>query len=111
MKGVAQPVPVYELRGRQGPTRLEAASMAGFTRFVGRAQELRVLEKRFAEVDAGQGQAVSIIGDPGIGKSRLLMEFMAQIGDRASWVQGHSVSFGQSMAFHPFIDPMRRNSG
>jgi class 3 adenylate cyclase/tetratricopeptide (TPR) repeat protein len=110
VKGVVQPVAVYELRGLgKAQTRLEAASMAGLTRFIGREQEIRVLEERFAEVDTGQGQVVSILGDPGIGKSRLLMEFRQRIGDRASWVEGHSVSFGHSMAFHPVVDSMRRN--
>jgi class 3 adenylate cyclase/tetratricopeptide (TPR) repeat protein len=110
VKGVTQPVPVYELRGLgKAQTRLEAASLAGLTRFVGREQEMRVLEERFAEAHAGQGQVVSIVGDPGIGKSRLLMEFRERIGARASWVEGRCVSFGQSMAFHPVIDLMRRN--
>jgi class 3 adenylate cyclase/tetratricopeptide (TPR) repeat protein len=110
VKGVTQPVLVYELRGRgKAQTRLEAATLAGLTRFVGREQEMRAVEERFAEADAGQGQVVSIVGDPGIGKSRVLMEFRERIGERASWVEGRCVSFGQSMAFHPVIDLMRRN--
>ena len=100
MKGVAKPVPVYQLRGLgKARTRLEAASMAGLTPFVGREQELRVLEERFAEAEAGQGQVVTIVGDPGIGKSRLLMEFRARIGNRAAWVEGRSVSFGRRWPF------------
>ena len=110
VKGVSKPVPVYELRGlAKARTRLEAASLAGLTRFVGREQEMRVLEERFAEAEAGRGHAVSIVGDPGIGKSRLLIEFRARIGNRAAWGEGHSVSFGQQMAFHPLIDLLRRN--
>jgi class 3 adenylate cyclase len=110
LKGIARPVPVFELRGLgKAGTRLEAASLAGLTRFVGREQEMRVLEERFAEAEAGQGQAVSIVGDPGMGKSRLLMEFRERLGNRAAWAEGHSVSFGQQMAFHPLIDLLRRN--
>jgi class 3 adenylate cyclase/tetratricopeptide (TPR) repeat protein len=110
VKGVSQPVPVFELRGLGvARTRLEAASLAGLTRFVGREHEMRVLEDRFAEPVAGHGQVVSLVGDAGIGKSRLLMEFRARLGSRASWVEGHSVSFGQQMAFHPLIDLLRRN--
>ncbi len=110
VKGVSQPVPVFELRGLGvARTRLEAASLAGLTRFVGREHELRVLEERFADAEAGQGRVVSLVGDAGIGKSRLLMEFRARLGGRASWVEGHSVSFGQSIAFHPLIDLLRRN--
>jgi class 3 adenylate cyclase/tetratricopeptide (TPR) repeat protein len=110
MKGVAQPVPVYELCGLgKARTRLEAASQAGLTPFVGRQNELRALEGRFAEADAGRGQVVTIVGDPGIGKSRLLMEFRERLGEQVAWVEGRSVSFGQSMAFHPLIDLLRRN--
>jgi class 3 adenylate cyclase len=110
VKGVSQPVPVFELRGLGvARTRLEAASLAGLTRFVGREHELHVLEERFADAEAGQGQVVSLVGEAGIGKSRLLTEFRTRLGDRASWVEGHSVSFGQSMAFHPLIDLLRRN--
>jgi class 3 adenylate cyclase/tetratricopeptide (TPR) repeat protein len=110
VKGVAKPVQPFELRGLgKARTRLEAATIGGLTRFVGRAHELRVLEERFAEAEAGQGQVVSIVGDPGIGKSRLLMEFRTHLGNRASWAEGHSVSFGQSMAFHPLVGLLRRN--
>ncbi len=110
IKGVSKPVLVFELRDlAKARTRLEASSLAGLTRFVGREHEMRVLEERFAEAEAGHGQVVSIVGDAGIGKSRLLMEFRARLGSRASWVEGHSVSFGRSMAFHPLIDLLRRN--
>ncbi len=54
VKGVSQPVAVFELRGLGvARTRIEAATMAGLTRFVGRAAEMRVLEERFAEAEAG----------------------------------------------------------
>jgi class 3 adenylate cyclase/tetratricopeptide (TPR) repeat protein len=109
VKGVSRPVPVFELRGLGAArTRLEAAGLAGLTRFVGREHELRVLAARFADAEAGRGQVVSLVGEAGIGKSRLLMEFRARLGGRASWTEGHSVSFGQAMAFHPLIDLLRR---
>jgi class 3 adenylate cyclase/tetratricopeptide (TPR) repeat protein len=112
MKGIAQPVPVYQLRGLgRARTRLEAATMAGLTPFVGRERELRLLEELMAEAEAGRGQVVTIVGDPGIGKSRLLMEFRARLGERVAWAEGRSVSFGQAMAFHPLIDLLRRNFG
>jgi class 3 adenylate cyclase/tetratricopeptide (TPR) repeat protein len=110
IKGVAKPVQVFELCGLgEARTRLEAASLAGLTLFVGRDHEMRVLEERFAEAEAGRGQVVSMVGDAGIGKSRLLMEFRTRLGNRASWVAGYSVSFGHSMAFHPLISLLRRN--
>jgi class 3 adenylate cyclase/tetratricopeptide (TPR) repeat protein len=110
VKGLSKPVPVFELHGLgMARTRLEAASLAGLTPFVGRTQELRVLDERFREAEAGRGQVVTIVGDPGIGKSRLLLELRARLGDRMAWAEGRSVSFGRTMAFHPLIDLLRRN--
>ena len=46
---------------------------------------------------------------PGIGKSRLLLEFRRRLGDDATWVEGHCMSFGRSIAFHPLIDLLKRS--
>jgi predicted ATPase len=51
------------------------------------------------------------VGEPGIGKSRLLLELRRQIGATAVWQEGHCLSFGQAMAFHPFMDLVRRRMG
>ena len=59
----------------------------------------------------GQGQVVFLVGEPGIGKSRLLLEFRRQLGTAARWSEGHAISFGQSMAFHPLIDLLKRHFG
>jgi transcriptional regulator with AAA-type ATPase domain/tetratricopeptide (TPR) repeat protein len=80
----------------------------GRTRFVGRERELRLLHQCFELVQAGQGQVVMIVGEPGIGKSRLLHEFRRRLGRSATWVEGHALSFGRTMPFHPVIDMIRR---
>jgi predicted ATPase len=49
-----------------------------------------------------------IVGEPGIGKTRLLHELKRQLGRSATWVEGHAQSFGRSMPFHPVIDMTRR---
>ena len=65
VKGVSRPVVTHELQGLgKARTRLEAAGVEGLTRFVGRDRELRILEERFADAQAGNGQAVCIVGDP-----------------------------------------------
>jgi tetratricopeptide (TPR) repeat protein len=51
---------------------------------------------------------VMVVGEPGIGKSRLLHEFRRQLGPSATWVEGHALSFGRAMPFHPVIDMIRR---
>jgi len=109
-KGISEPVETWEVVDDKGArTRLEVAAERGLTPFVGRERELRVLQESFDRAAAGKGQMVFIVGDPGIGKSRLLYEFRRKLGPRAAWNEGHSVSFGWSMAFHPLIDLLRRS--
>ncbi|MGH7403326.1 MAG: ATP-binding protein, partial [Candidatus Rokuibacteriota bacterium] len=81
---------------------------AGRTRFVGRERELRLLRECFDLAAAGQGQVVTIVGEAGIGKSRLLRELRRQLGRAATWVEGHALSFGRAMPLHPVIDMLRR---
>jgi predicted ATPase len=51
------------------------------------------------------------VGDPGIGKSRLLLELRQRIDGAAAWQEGHCLSFGKAMAFHPLVDLVRRQVG
>ena len=81
---------------------------SGRTRFVGRERELRLLTERFELADAGDGQVVLVVGEAGIGKSRLLHEFRRRLGSRATWVEGHALAFAQSTAFSAVIDMVRR---
>src|SRR5262249_37808067 len=62
----------------------------------------------FERAKSGHGQVVFIVGEPGIGKSRLLLEFRRHIGEEATWIEGRSMSFGRSIVFHPLIDLLRR---
>ena len=76
VKGVAEKVRAYRVTGeRRGQTRIDVARERGFTRLVGREHELALLHQCFELARGGRGQAVSIIGDAGLGKSRLLYEF------------------------------------
>jgi adenylate cyclase len=76
VKGVAEPLRVHELTGH-GPARgrLDVARARGFTRFVGRDEEARVLESALEQAFDGQGQVIGIVGEAGVGKSRLCHEF------------------------------------
>jgi tetratricopeptide (TPR) repeat protein len=80
----------------------------GRSRFVGREHELRVLFERFELAHAGRGQVVTLVGEPGVGKSRLLHEFRRRLGATATWIEGQALSFGRAMAFHPVIDMLKR---
>ena len=94
--------PIYRLVGAAGHDRGLA------TAFVGREAELGLLRERLRHVEGGQGQMVSVVGEPGIGKSRLLRELRRQVGEGAAWMEGQSIAFGRTMAFHPLIDLVRR---
>lgn len=110
LKGKAEPVRAWEvISAREARTRLDVEMERGLTPFVGRHRELQLLLECFEKARAGDGQVVFIAGEPGIGKSRLLLEFRRQLGDEATWLEGRSMSFGRSMAFHPLIDMLRRN--
>jgi len=109
LKGKTEPVDAWEvISPRSARTRLDVEAERGLTPFVGRDRELRVLTECFDKVIAGRGQVVFVVGEPGIGKSRLLLEFQRLLGEQATWVEGRSISFGRSIAFHPLIDLLRR---
>ena len=90
-------------------TRLEVGAERSLTPFTGRERELRLLHESFAQAQAGHGQVVSLVGEAGLGKSRLLLEFRQRLGPEATWLEGHAMSFGRAFAFHPMIDLLRRN--
>ena len=78
IKGVEEPLNVYEVLGA-GPlrTRLQVAARRGLTRFVGRQSEMEQLQQALEQAKAGHGQIVGVMGEPGLGKSRLFYEFKA----------------------------------
>jgi adenylate/guanylate cyclase family protein/AAA ATPase-like protein len=76
IKGMAEPLAVYEVLS-VGPlrTKLQVAARRGLTRFVGRQSELEQLQRTLEQAKAGHGQIVGVMGEPGLGKSRLFYEF------------------------------------
>ena len=109
LKGKTEPLRAWEvISARQARTRLEVGAERGLTPYVGRERELTLLSECFAKAQAGHGQVVFIVGEPGIGKSRLLYEFRRRLGDEATWVEARCISFGRSMALHPVTDMLKR---
>src|SRR5439155_3107477 len=113
VKGRTEPVELYELSGL-GParTRLEAAARRGFTRFVGRDAEIDVLSRSLERARAGQGRAVAIVGEAGVGKSRLVREFR-ESHRTEGWlvVKGGSASYGRSTPYLPIIEALKTYLG
>jgi predicted ATP-dependent serine protease len=83
LKGKAEPAGAWEvISARIARTRLEVEAERGVTPFVGRERELQLLYECFEKAKAGHGQVVFITGEPGVGKSRLLLEFRRRLGRR-----------------------------
>src|SRR5262245_16271588 len=109
VKGLSEAVEAYELTGaRSVRTRLQAATGRGLTRFVGRRAELDELARAWHRAVAGHGQVVAVVGEPGVGKSRLFYEF-ARSHLREPWriIESGSVSYGQATAYLPVIDLLK----
>jgi class 3 adenylate cyclase len=105
VKGVAEPVSVYEITGF-GPlrTRLQRAAARGYTKFVGRQREMDAMKAAAEQAMAGQGQIVAAVAEPGVGKSRLFYEF--KVKNQSGWMvlEAFSVSHGKASAYLPLID-------
>ncbi len=101
IKGLSQPVEVYEVVGTAPMrTRVQLAARRGLTRFVGRDAELALLEQAFELARAGQGQVAALVGQPGVGKSRLLFEFMRGLRQRGVPVfESTAMSRGEAIPY------------
>ena len=109
VKGRSEPVEVYELSGI-GParSRLQAAARRGLTRFVGRDTEIEVLRRSLERAGAGHGQAVAIVGEAGLGKSRLVWEFTRSPRTHGWLVlETGSVSYGTTTPYLPVIELLK----
>jgi class 3 adenylate cyclase len=112
VKGLTDPVEVFELVGVSTiRRRLQASAARGLTRFVGRQQELLALQQALEQAGAGHGQIVAVIGEPGVGKSRLVYEFLHS-HHTPGWLvlESASVSYGRATPYVPVIDLLKRYS-
>jgi tetratricopeptide (TPR) repeat protein len=109
VKGLPEPVEVYELVGAGAVrSRLHAAAARGLTRFVGRDSEVDQLRQALEWAQAGHGQVVAVVGEPGVGKSRLYWEFTHSHRTQG-WLilESGSVSYGKATANLPVIDLLK----
>jgi class 3 adenylate cyclase/tetratricopeptide (TPR) repeat protein len=106
VKGLTEPIEVYELVGAgTARTRLQASAARGLTRFVGRDAEIEQLHRALEQAAAGHGQIVAIVGEPGVGKSRLIYEFIHSHRVHGWLVlESSSVSYGKAASYVPLSD-------
>jgi class 3 adenylate cyclase/tetratricopeptide (TPR) repeat protein len=109
VKGKEELQEAYELISPSGVETHFAASVArGLTRFVGRRNSMAALMEAYEKVKEGSGQVVGIVGEAGVGKSRLLLEFRGRIPhEEFIYLEGRCIHFGGVMAYLPFLDILR----
>ncbi len=109
VKGVPDPVGLYRLVGI-GPlrTRLERRAASGLSRFVGRDPELAILEQALAAALGGTGSTITVVGDAGVGKSRLLHELKSLARERALVLDAACVPHGRAFSYLPVIELLHR---
>jgi class 3 adenylate cyclase/tetratricopeptide (TPR) repeat protein len=109
VKGLSEPVEIFELIGVGAVrSRLQAAAARGLSKFVGRSSELAQMFAALERALAGQGQVVALVGEPGVGKSRLVWEFTHSHRTHG-WLilDSTSLSYGNASAYRPVIDLLK----
>jgi len=109
VKGLSEPVEVYVLTGASAQrSRLHAATARGLTRFIGRDTEIEQVDRALTRAGNGNGQLVAIVGEPGVGKSRLVYEFTHSHRTQ-DWLilEANSVSYGKATSYLPIIDLLK----
>jgi class 3 adenylate cyclase/tetratricopeptide (TPR) repeat protein len=109
IRGLQVPLEVYEIVGAATVrSRFQAAASRGLTRFVGRETELDQLHQALGQAHAGRGQVVAVVGEPGIGKSRLYWEFTHSHRTHG-WltIEAGSVSYGKATSYLPVVELLR----
>jgi class 3 adenylate cyclase/tetratricopeptide (TPR) repeat protein len=111
IKGKEKPLKVYQVIAPSSRrTRFDVSAERGLTPFVGRERELELLLDGFERSKERRGQAISIISDAGIGKSRLLYEFRKAVtNEYVTFLEGRCLSYSRNVAYHPVVDVLKAN--
>lgn len=108
IKGVSEPLQIYEVLGVGAlRTRLQVSAARGLSRFVGRKQEIEHLKQAREQARNGQGQMVGVVGEPGVGKSRLFHEFKLLSERRCLVLETFCAAHGSGYAYLPLIELLR----
>jgi len=113
IKGASRPIRVFELAGvGSARSRLDLSRERGFSRFVGRAEEMTVLNEALERTVAGEGAAIGIVAEPGVGKSRLCYEFGERCRERGIEVfECQGQAHGREIPFMPVLQMLRSYFG
>lgn len=110
LKGRTDPIRAYKVLGPG--LRRSRLDWPALTRFVGREHQLTILQDLLGRAEAGAGQVVGIVGESGVGKSRLFHEFrQSQCGRSVTFLEGRCLSYGGSIPYLPVVDILRQSCG
>ena len=110
LKGVSEPVQLFRIIRASGAGRRGGARV--LTPFVGREEELGLLARRWERARGGEGQLVLIVGEPGLGKSRLIEEFHSKLSETPhTWIAWSSSQLLQNIPLHPVTESGRQRFG
>jgi len=109
LKGKTEPQPTYRLvaEHKEVRTRFEAGLAKGITEFVGRRPEMEILKTAWERARSGEARVVDVVGEAGVGKSRLAYEFQNKIAEEATILIGVCIHYGRNINFLPLIDIVR----
>ena len=109
VKGKESPQEAFRLIGKSDvETRIAASAAKGLSRFVGRENSIAALMEAYHKVKSGSGQIVGIIGEAGVGKSRLVLEFKTQLrNEEVLFLEGQCLHYGSAMAYLPVLDLLK----
>ncbi len=105
LKGRDAPVRAWRLVSARGSREAELGPL------VGRERELELIEETVGELKAGRGRILLLVGEAGIGKTRLLRELNARVGEAAAWIEGHCFSYAGDLLYGPFVEMLRTWAG
>src|SRR5262249_36577070 len=110
LKGIAKPIEVYRVLGESGAhSRFEVVAKGGLTTLVGREEEIALLRNCWKRTKEGQGQAALIIGEAGIGKSRLVHELKEHVLQEGyTKVEFRHSPYHENTAYYPIIEHLYR---
>jgi class 3 adenylate cyclase/tetratricopeptide (TPR) repeat protein len=109
LKGIAEKQSIFKLLAehKEVRTRFEAGLARGITGLVGRRPEMKILREAWERARSGEARLVDIVGEAGVGKSRLIYEFQKAIDDEATFLTGVCIHYGRNINFLPVIDIVR----
>ena len=111
LKGKSDAVPTYLVSGVRAVSGTQRGIRGRSSALVGRKDEWQQLLAATGELQEGQGQIVSLVGEAGLGKSRLVSELSEQLGESVRWLEGRCLSYTEMVSYWPFQEVVRQMLG